>query len=116
MGLVIISDNPEDNENKIEVDESCIVCMAERPEGFVNDIEKIFWALNSLERSELASADSKMCEAHGKKARGLQIHVSNDELFELDSTTVSKDLPKARKVTEEEYHYIPENKDGETKV
>lgn len=117
MGLVIISDTPEeDKKNTPEVDENCIACMAERPEGFANHIERIFWALNRLDRKELATADNKMCDFHAKKARGLQIHVSNDELFELDASTVTKDLPRAKKVTEEEYHYIPETKDGETKV
>jgi hypothetical protein len=115
MGLVIISDNPEDDKEEVKVDESCIVCMADRPEGFANDIEKIFWALNSLDKKELPEADSQMCEAHAKKAKGLKIHVSNDELFELDATSILKERPQARKITEEEYHYIPENED-ETKV
>lgn len=109
--MIITNQNHEEMKAIPAKNSSCICCNAERPEGFANDIEKIFWALNKLSQDELAESDSKMCEPHAKKARGLKIFSSKDELFELDPTTTAKQNPLAHSITPEEYNRDPEIED-----
>lgn len=105
--MIITTGDQEQQRQIPPKDDNCVVCNAERPEGFANDIEKIFWALEQFKQSELADADQKMCDAHAKKAQGFKIFVSNNELFELDpmSTSSHKD-PIANKISEEEYNRV----------
>jgi len=102
MGLIIISNEtqPELCEKK---DDSCIVCNIENPERYANELEKIFHTLNSLPRNELASADTKMCDFHKKKAQSVTIIDSRDEYLELDPSSAMTQKPKAKLITQEEY-------------
>lgn len=52
---------------------------------------------------ELGNADSKMCDAHAKKAQGLKIFSSGNELFELDGNS-NLNNAKAKPITEQEYN------------
>lgn len=102
MGLIIISGNIE-KEETIQKDAACSVCNASRPEGFGNELEKIFWTLNSIPVNELANADRDMCDFHKKKAKSLTIISSQDEYLELDASTAFADKPKAKNISKEEY-------------
>ena len=113
MGLVIISTGDQEIARKSpEKNPDCIVCTAERPDGFANDIEKIFWALNQIPLDKLSDADAEMCAPHRKKAKGMKIFASKDELFELSSNSNLQRDPQAIKITEEEYNKEAEIEDG----
>ena len=116
MGLIIISTDNQQEQKSPPKDESCIVCGASRPEGFANEIEKIFWALNSMTSNQMATADEKMCPVHAKRAKGLKIYSSKDELFELDPTSAFKERPTANPISELEYNKAAEIEDVETTV
>ena len=105
MGLIIISDQLEKQET-VEKHANCTVCNASRPEGFGNELEKIFWTLNSIPVNELANADRSMCDFHKKKAKSLKIITSQDEYLELDSSTAMADKPKAISISKEEYDKV----------
>lgn len=105
MGLIIISDSIEKSEN-IPKDSLCNVCNASRPEGFTNELEKIFWTLNSIPVNELSNADRNMCEFHKKKAQSLKIITSQDEYLELDASTAMSEKPKAIYISKEEYEKV----------
>ena len=106
--MIITTGNQEAEQKSPPKDSNCICCNIERPEGFANDIEKIFWALNQIPVNKLATADTAMCPAHAKKARGLKIFSSGDELFELDPNGSNINNSKANPISEEEYNKAAE--------
>jgi hypothetical protein len=103
MGLVIITNEPTQTQTP-EKNPNCTVCTAERPEGFVNDLEKIFHVLQNTPVKDMVNADDLMCEFHKKKAQSLKIFSSKDELFELNSESANRERPLYHTITEDEYN------------
>lgn len=112
MGLIIMTNESLQSQSP-EKNPDCLACNAERPEGFSNEIEKIFHVLNGLTIKEMSIADDSMCEFHAKKARSLKIFSSKDELFELNQTGINQN-PTAKLISEEEYWR--EEYDGEVSM
>lgn len=103
MGLIIIG-RPEAEQPITEKNPDCIVCNAERPMGFVNDIEKILHVLSNMTQQQVVNADSKMCAPHQKRARELKIYSSPDEYLELDPNQVRNREPTGKIITADEYY------------
>ena len=122
MGLVILTDqNTLKKDEDVGIDDNCIVCQCDKEETEINDVERIFRALEAARAAgeELGNLDEKMCDYHAKKARGLKIILQEDHLMEMDSTTVSSSatrLAKTKTISKEEYEKQVEIKDGETEM
>lgn len=119
MGLLIRASQddlraPED----LKKDPTCIVCSRKDSDKEINDVEKIFGALQDMEKENknLSEADDLMCEYHSKKAKGLKIFSSKDELFELSTESILKEKPKYNKISNEEYNSKVEKENGKTNL
>lgn len=105
MGLMIITDhNTLKRDEDVEVSKDCMVCQCAKDED-INDVERIFRVLDRArsEGKDINNLDSKMCEYHANKARGLKIIAHNDHLMELDATTVRKEVVDSKVISKEEY-------------
>lgn len=119
MGLLIrASQDDLETPKDFKKDPDCIVCNRKKSDKEINDVERIFGALQDLEKNKenLSEADSLMCDYHAKKAKGLKIFSSKDELFELNSGSALKERPDYNKVSNEEYDSKVEIVDGKTKM
>jgi hypothetical protein len=122
MGLVIVTDhNTLKKDEDVEVSETCIVCQTDKENKDINDVERIFRALENARQSgeDISKLDEKMCDYHAKKARGLKIVAHDDHLMELDATTVSTNpnrVADAKEISKEEYEKQVEIEDGEINV
>jgi hypothetical protein len=119
MGLVILTDhNTLKKDEDVEVSEDCIVCQCDKEDTKINDVERIFRALERARSAgeDLSKLDEKMCDYHAKKARGLKIVLHDDHLMELDSSTVSNSTTRiadTKLISKQEYERQVEIEDGE---
>ena len=122
MGLVILTDhNTLKKDEDVGVSEDCIVCQCNKEDQDINDVERIFQALEAARSAgkDLSKLDEEMCDYHAKKARGLKIVVHDDHLMEMDSTTVSNNptrIADTKLISKEEYEKQVEIENGETEV
>ena len=119
MGLLIKATEEDLRVPKtFEPDDKCPVCQYRKKDSEKNDLEAIFGMLEDTRKSggDLGEADKNMCDFHKKKAQGLKIFNTRDELFEMDgsSTKILNGVPDLNKVSEQDYNSKVEIEDGET--